>query len=259
MSQVSIASLPEFDLTGARTKITSPVGPRGGGTHWGTDQGSDDGVDIGTPVHARLDGKVVHYQYDGPFRPPNGHTAGHNLWFQADNGRRFKCFHLAGPPVVPVGQWVAQGTIIARVGNSGTGIGNYNAHLHEEEHSGSWSNPINGTPDIAACYAQRRFASTAGEQLPPITEPEPPEEYDMHEPMPAYEMSDGSVYSTDGLTASWLFGGAVRSLLHPPDAPTIKLVATLNAADSADFIRSFEGSRNIPIGSADAYAKNNPA
>lgn len=187
--QLSIAALPEFDLTGARTKVTSPVGPRGGGYHWGTDQGSDDGIDIGTPVHARLDGRVVHYQYDGPFVPPNGHTAGHNLWFLADNGRRFKNFHTAGRPLVPIGLWVPQGTVIAAVGNSGTGVGSYNAHLHEEEHVGSWSNPINGTPDVAACYAQRRFAGAVAPPPDPPFDPipgpipDPSEEDDMAPPL----------------------------------------------------------------------------
>lgn len=171
MTQQSIAALPRTDLSGARTCITSPYGPRGGGVHYGTDQGSVDGIEIGTPVHARLDGKVVAYQYDGPFRPPNGHTAGHNIWFMADNGRRFKFFHLNGPPVVPINQWVRQGTVIAHVGNSGTQA----AHLHEEEHRDSWSNPINNTADIAACYDQGRFAGNTG----PIPNPQPEDWFTM--------------------------------------------------------------------------------
>lgn len=85
------------------------------------------------------------------------------------------------------------------------------------------------------------------------------EDDDMVKPTHAYKLSDGSVYTTDGLSARWLYGGTVRTLLFPPNDPTIEIVSELNRVDSIEFLVTFEGSGNIPAGSADKYAKSHPA
>jgi murein DD-endopeptidase MepM/ murein hydrolase activator NlpD len=259
MSEQSILSLAEFDRSGGRTCITSPYGQRWGSLHAGTDQGSTDGIEHGTPIHARLDGKVVAQGDDG-----RGPSAGKWVWFLADNGRRFKLFHTASGSAVPVNQWVKQGTVIAYVGASGTSA----AHLHEEEHVGSWSNPINNTPDIAKAYTERRFVG----QLPHEGEADveavappaaPPKKKDEDNVVKLVKLSDGSIYSTDGVNASWdppAEGGdgdsfeAIDRYLGLPTPPRSE-AKPLTFLSSVNFLAKFAGSSNIPADAAVEYRK----
>lgn len=160
MSRLDVLPLPERDASGGRVIITSPYGMRWGRLHAGVDMGTTDGIEMGTTVHGPADGTVVRRQDDGP-----APSAGLNLWFQADDGRRWKMFHLSAV-TVPVGTHVRAGQVIARVGNSGTEA----PHLHLEEHVGSWSNPVDCTADVAECIAAGRFPGAAlPSPTPPVT------------------------------------------------------------------------------------------
>lgn len=156
--------LKEFDPSGSRTKITGGWGDGRG--HKGLDWGSQDGIERGTDMHAPVNGKIVRQSHDGPFRPPNGHTAGLNIWFLGDDGSRWKFFHLDSV-ITAVNQWVSAGTPIARVGNSGTGA----VHLHSENHEGSWSNPVDFTAQAHDAINNRRYP---GASVPPPDDPPPP-------------------------------------------------------------------------------------
>jgi hypothetical protein len=122
----------KHDRTGGRVIITSPMGPRWGGIHYGSDVGTTDGMDAGTPVVAEEDLEIVH---TGDARP-NG--AGVFQWTLTDRQERnqrgqlcwvgYKSFHLEGI-VVHRGR-VTIGTVIARAGNTGTGA----VHLHKQKH-----------------------------------------------------------------------------------------------------------------------------
>lgn len=157
--------LPSKDPTGGLIIITSPYGPRGGRLHAGADLGSSDGIEIGTAIGPPTSGKVVRFSDDGPFRPPNGHTAGRNLWFMGDDGSRWKMFHL-NRLVVSIDQHVTLADQIAEVGNSGTQA----AHLHLEKHSGGWSNPVDFNAELRSVMTQGRFFRTSL----PVTPPVPP-------------------------------------------------------------------------------------
>jgi hypothetical protein len=65
---------------------------------------------------------------------------------------------------VPVGHWAPAGSPIAEVGNTGTQA----AHLHLEEHAGSWSSPIDFTDDAYEVINAGRW---------PGTPPPPPKDW----------------------------------------------------------------------------------
>lgn len=158
--------LPSRDPSGGLVIITSPFGMRWGRLHAGNDLGSTDGIEVGTPIGPPVPGKVARIAYDGPFRPPNNHTAGHNLWFEGDDGSRWKMFHL-NRVTVSAGQHVSLADQIAEVGASGTQA----AHLHLEKHAGSWSNPVDFTAELRTVMAEGRFFRTS---LPTTPSTPPP-------------------------------------------------------------------------------------
>jgi hypothetical protein len=139
MSRLTVAPLAQYDRSGGHVKITAPYGDGRG--HKGVDWGTTDGIEVGTTLYAPVDGYVENTGYDGPYTPGH-HTAGNWLWFRGNDGTRWKMFHL-NKWIAQVGDYAAAGTPIAEVGNSGTQA----AHLHLEEHSGGWSNPIDFTND----------------------------------------------------------------------------------------------------------------
>lgn len=166
MSRLTCLPIPQYDFTGGAAIVTSWFGPRGGGVHYGVDFGTTDGIEVGVAVCAPVDGAVVHYQYDGPYTPSGGHTAGHNIWFQGTDGSRWKCFHLQGEPVVPLDVWVLAGTQIACVGNSGTQA----AHLHLENHAGSWSHAVDFNADVQDAINGGRWPGASTPDHPPPEE-----------------------------------------------------------------------------------------
>ena len=156
-----MSPLAEYDPSGGRVKITAPFGD--GRNHKGVDWGTTDGIEVGTTLYAPVDGYVENTGYDGPYTPSGGHTAGNWLWFRG-NDTRWKMFHL-NAVTIGTGEWVSAGTPIAQVGNSGTQA----AHLHLEEHYGSWSNPVDFTNDAYEVIEAGRWPGSAP----------PPEEDDM--------------------------------------------------------------------------------
>lgn len=167
-SRLDVFPLPRYDLTGGRIIITSPFGPRREGYHFGVDLGSTDGIER-VEAYAPADGKIVRTSRDP------GVGAGLNLWFETPDGRRWKFFHLDAV-LAPVNVALKAGTVIARIGNSGTGA----VHLHIEEHAGpDWNSPIDLTPAVRECMEAGRFV---GEE-PPAPTPVPitpvPEEDDV--------------------------------------------------------------------------------
>ncbi len=166
MSRLDVVPLAQFDRTGGHVIITAGWGDGRG--HKGVDLGTTDGIEIGTPVYAPVAGTVVALLNDGPFVPPNHHTAGINLHLLGDRGQRFKFFHLNRSVVVP-GQWVGVGQQIAEVGRTGT----IAPHLHLEEHFGNFSNPIDCTADVANAINRGRWPGVPDAPAAP-TPPTPP-------------------------------------------------------------------------------------
>lgn len=161
VSRLTVAPLAEYDRTGGRVIITSPYGDGRG--HKGVDWGTTDGIEIGTPLYAVVDGHISNAGDDGPWTASGGHTAGRWLWFAGDNGTRWKMFHL-NRVTGPAGVWLAAGTPIAEVGNTGTQA----PHLHLEEHrEGSWSSPVDFTADAYEVINAGRWPGLA---------PPPPED-----------------------------------------------------------------------------------
>ena len=141
------------DKNGSAVIITAGWGDGRG--HKACDVGSKAGMAYGTPAFcpALSDGEVVASLYDGPFRPPNGHTAGINLHLLCDDGSRWKLFHLARP-LLSVGDRFTPSTPVAEIGNSGTQA----THLHVEKHEGNFSNPVDFTAELREALAAGRFA-----------------------------------------------------------------------------------------------------
>lgn len=107
--------------------------PRSGGR---THQGVDIFADIGTPVVAPADGMVDHY---------DNQLGGLSYRLYADDGTYYYGTHLSAYENVGAG-WVAAGTIIGRVGNTGNAA-TTPPHLHWEIHpNGRGSDAINPTP-----------------------------------------------------------------------------------------------------------------
>lgn len=162
---------PAKDLTGSDVYITAGWGDNRG--HKGCDVGSGDGMDVGTHCFtpSLSDGAVVAVKDDGPFRPPNGHTAGINVHVLCDDGTRWKFFHL-NRALVEVGQRVTPSTPIGEIGHTGTGA----THLHIEEHAYSFSNPVNCEPALREALAAGRFPgstpapTTVEDDMPPYSE-----------------------------------------------------------------------------------------
>lgn len=153
VSRLTVAPLAEFDLSGGRVIITSPYGDGRG--HQGVDWGTTDGIEVGTVLYAVVDGVLENTGDDGPYTPSGGHTAGRWLWFRGDDSTRWKYFHT-NRVTAPVGAWVAAGVPIAEVGNTGTQA----AHLHLEEHVGSWSAPVDFTSDAYEVIDAGRWPGT---------------------------------------------------------------------------------------------------
>ena len=107
-------------LPGGIGIITSPFGVRWGRFHAGIDVG----VPVGTPVHAYRAGRVSFAGYRG--------RLGHLVIIEHPGGLVTCYGHNSRILVVP-GQYVSQGQLIARSGNSGYSTG---PHVHFEVHEG---------------------------------------------------------------------------------------------------------------------------
>ena len=101
-------------------------------------QGIDMMAAYGTPTVAPVSGRVEHRTV----------TMGGQSWFlYGDNGVEYYGAHLSGYESVGAG-WVAQGTVIGYVGNSGNASGGA-PHLHFEMHPGGGS-AVNPYPTLAS-------------------------------------------------------------------------------------------------------------
>lgn len=137
-------------LPGPRPLFQLPV-PCGETWQLGTYPGHDDyDVDLfptkgeawGRPVLASSGGKVIEAGIDGtlgdrtPDNPDGPHGRGGGYWVKIDHGGQWRTLylHLLKPPLVRVGQEVAQGDQIGQVGSTGNSGA---PHLHYEQHR-SW-------------------------------------------------------------------------------------------------------------------------
>lgn len=107
--------------------ITSYFGPRARDTHGGVDIGAP----TGTPIYAAAAGTVVTSR--------RGPSYGNHVIVDHNNGYSTLYAH-ASSLLVSVGEWVAKGQVIARVGSTGNSTG---PHLHfEVQRWGARINPL---------------------------------------------------------------------------------------------------------------------
>lgn len=118
----------EFILPASGT-ISSQYGARWGRTH----KGIDIAAPTGTPIYAADEGKVVYAAY---------HNGGFGNMVQIDHGNGFKTYYAhCSELLVSVGDTVAKGDLIAKIGSTGRSTG---AHCHFEIITGGESvNPAN--------------------------------------------------------------------------------------------------------------------
>lgn len=117
--------------------ITSPYGPRKGGFHYGIDIGAR----RGTIVKAAASGKVItaiSYCTEGHITCGGGY--GNFIILKHPNGMMTRYAHLSRT-LVHVGQYVTQGQIIAKTGNTGHTTGPH-IHFEEENKYGSKLKPV---------------------------------------------------------------------------------------------------------------------
>jgi murein DD-endopeptidase MepM/ murein hydrolase activator NlpD len=100
-------------------------------------QGVDMMAAMGTPTVAPVSGRIEHRGND---------VGGLSWWLYGDNGDEYFGTHLSGYENDGVG-WVAAGTVIGYVGDSGNAAGT--PHLHFEIHPGG-GGAINPFPEVAA-------------------------------------------------------------------------------------------------------------
>jgi murein DD-endopeptidase MepM/ murein hydrolase activator NlpD len=99
----------------------------GGRSHQGTDMLANGGI----PTVAPTNGRVVHKESG----------LGGNTWYvYGDNGHTYYGAHLSSYENVGVG-WVAAGTVIGYVGDSGNAAGTNHLHLEYKPGGGSSVNP----------------------------------------------------------------------------------------------------------------------
>jgi murein DD-endopeptidase MepM/ murein hydrolase activator NlpD len=108
-------------VQGPASFVDSFGAPRSGGR---THQGVDMLATMGTPTVAPASGRVEHR---------GDATGGLSWWLYGDNGDEYFGTHLSGYANEGVG-WVAAGTVIGYVGDSGNAAGT--PHLHFEIHPG---------------------------------------------------------------------------------------------------------------------------
>ena len=132
---------PEAAAGGLVCPVQGPVSfvdsfgaPRSGGR---AHQGVDMLAAMGTPTVAPASGRVEHR---------GNATGGLSWWVYADNGDEYFGTHLSGYANEGVG-WVAAGTVIGYVGDSGNAAGT--PHLHFEIHPGGGA-AIDPYPAVAA-------------------------------------------------------------------------------------------------------------
>jgi murein DD-endopeptidase MepM/ murein hydrolase activator NlpD len=132
---------PEAAADGLVCPVQGPVSfvdsfgaPRSGGR---AHQGVDMMAAMGTPTVAPAGGRVEHR---------GNTTGGLSWWLYGDNGDEYFGTHLSGYANEGVG-WVAAGTVIGYVGDSGNAAGT--PHLHFEIHPGGGA-AINPFPAVAA-------------------------------------------------------------------------------------------------------------
>jgi murein DD-endopeptidase MepM/ murein hydrolase activator NlpD len=132
---------PEAAADGLVCPVQGPVSfvdrfgtPRSGGR---AHQGVDMMAAMGTPTVAPASGRVDQR---------GATTGGLSWWLYGDNGDEYFGTHLSGDANEGVG-WVAAGTVIGYVGDSGNAAGT--PHLHFEIHPGGGA-AINPFPAVAA-------------------------------------------------------------------------------------------------------------
>jgi murein DD-endopeptidase MepM/ murein hydrolase activator NlpD len=121
-------------VQGAVSFVDSFGATRSGGR---AHQGVDMMAAMGTPTVAPVSGRVEHRGND---------VGGLSWWLYGDNGDEYFGTHLSGYENEGVG-WVAAGTVIGYVGDSGNAAGT--PHLHFEIHPGG-GGAVNPFPDVAA-------------------------------------------------------------------------------------------------------------
>jgi hypothetical protein len=142
----AVVLVPRILPAGPRPRFQLPVlcgetwvlGTYAGHGAYDVDMFPTQGEVWGRPVLASYAGKVVEAGVNGtvgartPDNPNGPRGRGGGYWVKIDHGRRWETqyLHLIEPPAVHVGQRVAQGEQIGRIGSTGN---SGSPHLHYEQ------------------------------------------------------------------------------------------------------------------------------
>ena len=170
---IDVFPLSKLGPAGDEVIKTSGFGPRGGRNHNGCDYGTVLGRLNGAPIHAPFAG-VVNTGYEAG-------GAGNWVWVTADDGRRFKGFHLSR---FEQQTRVEAGDIVGYVGTTGASSG---PHLHAELWQGGQL--IDCEPVFDAAFNEGRF--------PGSTPDVPEEEEDDMPPYSQWAQEDKDALASD--------------------------------------------------------------
>ena len=142
----AVVLVPRILPAGPRPRFQLPVpcgetwvlGTYPGHDYYDVDMFPTQGEAWGRPVLASYAGKVIEAGVNGtvgartPDNPNGAPGRGGGYWVKIDHGRRWETqyLHLIEPPAVRVGQRVAQGEQIGRIGSTGN---SGSPHLHYEQ------------------------------------------------------------------------------------------------------------------------------
>lgn len=176
-----------------------------------------------TPIHAVADGYIY---YSVPDHPNYGHA----IFMDHGGGYTSRYAHMEAGTRVQGAQWVARGTYLGKVGNTGHSFG---AHLHVEVLRGDTA--LNPDPLID----RNRTAPLAGSagSTPPIAPGQTQQEDDM--PKIIYRQDTGGTYMIGEGGVSRLVNARANEMLNYIGIPGSQWVNQLGKNDFRQVVEAF--------------------